>query len=62
MTMGNGTHWVVICIDWKAPNVVERGLNREQAASMATLMDEVALRCIAVPEGDPRILYTATGE
>lgn len=54
-------NWVVVCIDWKAPNVIERGLSREQADYIAGMYDGLALRCIALPEGDPRITYTKEG-
>lgn len=47
--------WFVIAIDWKAPNVVDEFNDKEAAKRAANLYDEVALRAIAVPEGDPRI-------
>jgi hypothetical protein len=49
--------WVIICIDWSAPNVVEKDMTKEQAEQGAEMYDEMALRCIAVREDDPRVRY-----
>jgi len=47
--------WYIIAIDWKAPNVVDEADDEESAKRIANAYDEVALRAIAVPEGDARI-------
>jgi hypothetical protein len=48
--------WAVICIDWARPNVIAWVEDEQQAERMAERLDEAALRSIALPEGDPRIL------
>jgi hypothetical protein len=47
--------WYIIAIDWKAPNVVDEADDEESAKRIANTYDELALRAIAVPEGDVRI-------
>jgi hypothetical protein len=47
--------WYVIAIDWKHPNVLDEVETEERAKIIANAYDEMALRAIAVPEGDPRI-------
>lgn len=48
--------WYVIAIDWKAPNVIDEAETEGRAKMIAKAYDEMALRAIAVPEGDPRIM------
>jgi hypothetical protein len=47
--------WAVIAIDWAAPNVLAWWQDEEHAKDHAARMDGLALRAIAVPEGDSRI-------
>jgi hypothetical protein len=47
--------WYVIAIDWNHPNVLDEVETEERAKKIANAYDEMALRAIAVPEGDPRI-------
>jgi hypothetical protein len=56
--MNDEQQYVVICIDWRAPNIVERELTEEQARRIAMMYDDLALRCIPVHMSDPRILWT----
>jgi hypothetical protein len=48
--------WYVIAIDWKAPNVLDEAETEERAKRIADAYDAMALRAIAVPYGDPRIM------
>lgn len=48
------TRWAVVAIDWKTPNVVEwfdGDDAQELAEKYADVLDGMALRSVAVPEG-----------
>lgn len=51
--------WAVIAIDWNWSNVIawwdDEEAAKQSVERYASLMDELSLRAIAVPEGDPRI-------
>lgn len=49
------SRWAVVCIDWKPPNVICWVEDRDDARQVADMYDGLALRAIALPEGDPRI-------
>lgn len=48
--------WYVIAIDWKRPNIIDGPVDESLAKKLAKTYDELALRAIAVPENDPRLM------